>query len=55
MRGTRWLTTDTCRGTAVTVKEGAVDVRPVAGGRTKRVKAGRSMFVPAPRRAAEPS
>lgn len=45
VRGTRWLTTDTCAGTTTTVTKGAVDVRSRRTGRTRRVTAGHSLFV----------
>lgn len=45
VRGTEWLTEDSCKGTRVSVKQGAVDVAPVAGGRTTRVRAGGSRLV----------
>jgi hypothetical protein len=45
VRGTRWLTTDTCAGTTTTVTKGAVDVRSRRTGRTHRVTAGHSLFV----------
>jgi hypothetical protein len=47
VRGTRWLTEDLCDGTRVSVSEGAVSVWPVAGGRTRLVKAGQSVLTPA--------
>jgi hypothetical protein len=42
VRGTRWLTEDRCEGTLTKVTQGAVDVKPRRGGRTVRVRAGRS-------------
>ena len=45
VRGTEWLTEDSCRGTRVSVKSGAVDVTPVRGGKARRVGAGRSHLV----------
>ncbi|WP_155892020.1 hypothetical protein [Conexibacter woesei] len=45
VRGTRWLTTDTCAGTTTTVTKGAVDVRSRRTGHTTRVTAGHSLFV----------
>ena len=49
VRGTEWLTEDTCKGTRVSVKHGAVDVAPTRGGKARRVRAGRSLLVPARR------
>ena len=49
VRGTEWLTEDTCTGTRVSVKHGAVDVARVGGGRATRVRAGESRLVRAPR------
>ncbi|MDO9355333.1 MAG: hypothetical protein Q7T55_16660 [Solirubrobacteraceae bacterium] len=41
VRGTKWLTTDTCGGTVVKVYEGAVSVKPTRGnGKAVLVKAG---------------
>jgi hypothetical protein len=40
VRGTRWVTTDTCAGTRTTVTEGAVSVRDVRRKRTVVVRAG---------------
>jgi hypothetical protein len=45
VRGTRWLTEDRCDGTLTRVTEGAVDVKPRRGGKTVRVKAGRTHLV----------
>ena len=45
VRGTRWLTADTCAGTRVTVSQGAVTVRPRHGGRAVTVRAGHSHLV----------
>jgi hypothetical protein len=45
VRGTRWLTEDSCTGTKTTVLKGAVDVRSRHTGRTHRVTAGHSLFV----------
>ncbi|WP_445152031.1 hypothetical protein [Baekduia sp. Peel2402] len=45
VRGTRWLTTDTCDGTRTTVLEGAVSVKSRATGATKLVRAGQTLFV----------
>ena len=50
VRGTEWLTEDSCAGTRVSVKEGAVDLEPRHGGRTKRVRAGSSRLVRPPAR-----
>ena len=44
VRGTRWVTTDRCDGTATRVLEGAVDVRDRHTGRVVRVEAGRRYF-----------
>jgi ferric-dicitrate binding protein FerR (iron transport regulator) len=45
VRGTRWLTEDTCAGTRTRVLEGAVDVFDPARGITRRVVAGASLLV----------
>jgi hypothetical protein len=48
VRGTRWLTQDTCSGTLVRVREGAVSVKPTHG-RVRRatlVRAGHELFTP---------
>jgi hypothetical protein len=45
VRGTRWLTEDSCAGTRTTVTKGAVDVRSKRTGRTVRVTAGHSLLV----------
>jgi hypothetical protein len=45
VRGTRWLTEDSCAGTTTTVAKGAVDVRSRRTGRTTRVTAGHSLFI----------
>jgi hypothetical protein len=42
VRGTRWLTTDTCAGTRTTVLKGAVAVKDLARGRTVVVTKGHS-------------
>ena len=42
VRGTSWVTTDTCAGTRTTVKEGAVSVRDRRRGKTVLVRAGHS-------------
>jgi hypothetical protein len=49
VRGTRWLTEDTCAGTRVTVAEGAVAVQPRRAGRAVTVRAGHSRLVRARR------
>ncbi len=45
VRGTRWLTMDTCRGTTTRVVEGAVSVVPRGGGAPVLVRAGERHFV----------
>jgi hypothetical protein len=40
VRGTSWVTTDTCKGTRTTVRAGAVSVRDVHRHRTVLVRAG---------------
>ena len=45
VRGTTWVTTETCRGTRTTVKSGAVSVKDRATGRRTLVKAGHSLLV----------
>jgi hypothetical protein len=45
VRGTRWLTEDTCKGTLVRVVRGVVDVKPVRGGKAVKVRAGQRRFV----------
>jgi hypothetical protein len=45
VRGTRWLTEDTCAGTRTRVLEGAVDVFDPRRGITRRVGAGGSLLV----------
>ena len=42
VRGTRWVTTDSCAGTRTTVTEGAVSVRDLRRKRTVLVRAGHS-------------
>jgi hypothetical protein len=42
VRGTRWVTTDTCAGTRTTVTQGAVSVRDLRRKRTVLVRAGHS-------------
>ena len=49
VRGTRWLTEDTCQGTRITVAQGAVMVHPPRRGRNILVRAGHSAFVRAAR------
>ena len=49
VRGTEWRTEDTCAGTTVYVREGAVSVWPRRGGRSKLVRAGQRFFAPRPR------
>ena len=44
MRGTRWLTKDTCAGTLTVVTHGAVVVRDFARHRNVVVKAGHRYF-----------
>lgn len=46
VRGTKWLTTDTCAGTVVKVFEGAVSVQPKVGGKPTLVKVGGRHFTP---------
>jgi hypothetical protein len=45
VRGTRWLTTDTCDGTRTSVLDGAVSVKSRRTGRTTLVRAGETLFV----------
>jgi hypothetical protein len=45
VRGTHWLTTDTCDGTRTTVLAGAVSVRSRRTGHTVLVRAGHTVFV----------
>ncbi|MBJ7473081.1 MAG: hypothetical protein JHD16_17380, partial [Solirubrobacteraceae bacterium] len=49
VRGTKWLTTDTCAGTVVKVYEGAVSVQPKVGGKPTLVTVGGRHFTPRPR------
>ncbi|MEA2267856.1 MAG: hypothetical protein QOC64_466, partial [Solirubrobacteraceae bacterium] len=49
VRGTKWVTTDTCAGTRTTVTEGAVAVRDLGRRRTVLVRAGHSYLAPARR------
>lgn len=45
VRGTRWLTQDTCAGTLVRVRQGAVSVKPTRrGARAVVVRAGHELF-----------
>ena len=47
VRGTRWLTRDTCAGTLVKVREGTVSVKPTRrGARAVLVRAGHQHFTP---------
>jgi streptogramin lyase len=48
VRGTEWRTEDTCAGTTVYVREGAVSVWPRRGGRSTLVRAGQRLFAPRP-------
>jgi uncharacterized protein YkwD len=43
--GTRWLVEDSCAGTRVTVRSGVVKVRDSRTGRTRTVRAGRSVLL----------
>ena len=52
VRGTRWLTADTCAGTLTFVKRGAVVVRDFARRRNVLVRAGHRYLARAPRHAA---
>jgi hypothetical protein len=45
VRGTRWLTSDTCNGTRTTVLEGAVSVKSRKTGKTHLVTAGHTIFI----------
>ena len=45
VRGTHWLTTDTCDGTRTTVLAGAVSVRSRTTGKAVLVRAGHTVFV----------
>jgi hypothetical protein len=49
VRGTWWLTEDSCRGTKVTVKQGRVSVRDFGLGRSFSVPAPRSYLASPPR------
>jgi hypothetical protein len=48
VRGTIWLTKDTCAGTLFKVKRGVVAVQDFTNHRTVKVHAGHSYFAPAP-------
>jgi uncharacterized protein YkwD len=45
VRGTVWLTLDTCRGTLIRVRSGTVSVRDLRRNRTVVVRAGRSVLI----------
>ena len=49
VRGTEWLTEDRCDGTFFAVREGEIEVRPKAGGRRVRLRAGGRYLARAPR------
>jgi hypothetical protein len=49
VRGTTWLTKETCRGTLTRVSEGSVSVRDLHGGHKVLVTAGHSHLAPAGR------
>jgi hypothetical protein len=49
VRGTSWITTDTCAGTRTTVKYGAVAVRDKHRAKTVLLRAGRSYLAHSPR------
>ena len=49
VRGTEWRTQDSCAGTTIYVRSGAVSVWPRHGGRSKLVRAGHRLFTPRPR------
>jgi streptogramin lyase len=49
VRGTEWLTEDTCAGTTIYVRKGAVSVWPRRGGLSKLVRSGHRLFSPRPR------
>jgi hypothetical protein len=49
VRGTSWVTTDTCAGTRTTVKQGSVTVRDRRRGKTILVRAGHSYLARSPR------
>jgi hypothetical protein len=46
VRGTRWLTEDTCAGTRIHVSEGSVRVWDTKGGRSVILRAGQERFTP---------
>ena len=46
VRGTLWMTQDTCRGTRVKVLDGSVSVKPKRGGRARIVHAGEEILTP---------
>ena len=46
VRGTEWRTEDTCAGTTIYVRKGAVSVWPRSGGRSTLVRAGQRLFTP---------
>jgi streptogramin lyase len=46
VRGTEWQTVDTCAGTTIYVRKGAVSVWPRRGGLSKLVRAGQRLFSP---------
>jgi len=46
VRGTAWVTTDTCSGTRTRVTEGAVSVKDRRTGKSVLVRAGKSLVVP---------
>ena len=46
VRGTLWMTQDTCRGTRVKVLDGSVSVKPRRGGRARIVHAGEEILTP---------
>jgi hypothetical protein len=48
VRGTKWLTQDTCDGTLTVVVEGVVEVTDLSTGTTVAVKAGQRFFASAP-------
>ena len=48
VRGTKWMTADTCKGTLVRVRRGVVDVRDFARRRTVVVRAGEQHLVRRP-------
>jgi hypothetical protein len=50
VRGTKWLTTDTCSGTLTVVRQGVVVVRDFTKRRTVVVRKGNRYFARAPRR-----